>query len=540
MNPGETPVIWHGLVFAMMCLALQSYQRVGDEPPQYRGKTREIAAEYRRLTAHCLIIEDFTQPVTHMLETLILHVQAEYARSRDAETGILVMVSIMVRLAQKMGYHRDSKPYPAITPFRGEMRRRVWAFIRTADLLFSYQAGQPHMVRSCDTNTELASNLYDDELYEEMKELPPSHPMTEMTPASYMIAKAGLIFMFGRIVETVQSLNDPCYDDIIKLDQELQETKAAIPAQFQMQSAEESVGDPPQLVMQRINIDLHYWKALCVLHRKFLNCGRESSRHSYSRRTCVEASLAILRHQRTMHRESQPGGKFCKTKWMVYSLTTHDFVLAAMIVCLDLHHTAEAERAGRTMTSEMYTWSVDRRDSMYAAIEQAILIWEGLRDQSIDAYKAHTTLSIMLNKLKSQPTTRQAQQGYNFSGTALREDSNVAPEHSAAMTLGMLSSGGALKSSAGPIYESQQYQSAVVPMGEASNQGVQQQQPQQQQQQQQQQLQQQQVAAGLMLPFSPTGMALDESQFGLATAAGAGFPSMGMPSSNADWVSSSA
>src|SRR6186713_1107815 len=56
LNPSETPVIWLGLVFAMMCIALQSYSRAGDEPPEYRGKSWEMSSEYRNLTAQCLVM----------------------------------------------------------------------------------------------------------------------------------------------------------------------------------------------------------------------------------------------------------------------------------------------------------------------------------------------------------------------------------------------------------------------------------------------------------------------------------------------------
>jgi hypothetical protein len=95
LSPEETPVIWLGLVYAMMCIALQSYTRAGDEPPEYSGKSWEMSKEYRDLTAQCLVMADITQPTQGMLETLILHVHAEYARSRDAEVGILISTGII-------------------------------------------------------------------------------------------------------------------------------------------------------------------------------------------------------------------------------------------------------------------------------------------------------------------------------------------------------------------------------------------------------------------------------------------------------------
>ena len=443
LTPNETPVIWLGMVYAMMTLALQSYSRAGDEPPEYRGKTWEMAEEFRRLTAQCLLFADFTQPLMHVLETLILQVQAEYARTKDAETGVLILVSIVVRMATKMGYHRDPAPFPSITPFQGEMRRRVWTFVRQADILFSFQMGVPLMIRSSDFDTDIPRNLFDDELYEEMKALPPSRPMHEATPVSYMASKARLSVVFGKIVEVVQTLCPPTYDDILKLDEELRRVRADTPPHLAFREISESARDPANLIMQRYTLELTYQKALCVLHRKFLGRGRDSARYVYSRRTCIDGAMELLQQQATIQREIGPGGRLRSVKWFVSSLTAHDFLLAAMIVCLDLYITAEMIKTGRA-TVDMDIYSQERREAMFSALEQSLAIWENMKDNSIEAFKASTMLRVCLDKLESSKQLRPLAQGYptGFPMNADINDPNVAPEHSAAMTLGMLSSGG--------------------------------------------------------------------------------------------------
>ncbi|KAK7527682.1 uncharacterized protein IWZ02DRAFT_132902 [Phyllosticta citriasiana] len=452
--PEETPIIWLGMAYAMMCIALQSYHRAGDEPPEYRGKTWEMSSEYRRRTAQCLLKADITAPVTHMLETLILHVQGEYARSKDAELGVLVSWTIIVRLAMRMGYHRDPAPYRALSPFQGEMRRRVWCVVRKMDLLFSQQNGQPPMVRSSDATTELPRNIYDDELYEEMKMLPPSRPITEPTPCSYMITKAKLVYAFGKVVEESQALSCTSYEGVTKLDQRLRELKAAVPPHLQIRSMDESARDPATLVMQRFSLELLYLKAQIVLHRKFLGPSRENSRYAYSRRTCIDASMAMLKHQATIYRESHQGGRLRTVKWFITSLTTNDFLVAAMVIALDLYHTCETERSGRVPSTDIYSWPQDRRDEMLAAIDTVVPIWAEYSNGSMEAYKAHASLSVMLNTLKSSHSLRQAQSNFATAAAAypatanLQDDSNVAPEHSAAMTLGMLSTGALTPNSA--------------------------------------------------------------------------------------------
>ncbi|TKA82612.1 hypothetical protein B0A55_01381 [Friedmanniomyces simplex] len=482
MHPMETSTVWIGLCFAMMTLALQSYHRAGDEPPEYRGKAMELAHTFRRLTAQCLLLADITQPIAQILETLVLHVQAEYGRSRDAEPGVLLMVSLCVRLAMRMGYHRDPSPHPQIKPFHGEIRRRVWAFVRSCDVHISFQFGLPTIVRTDQCDTQMPRNVYDDELYEDMKALPSSRPTFEATPMSYMIAKTKMTLLFGRLLERVQSLTDPPpYEEVMKFDQELREARSTHPPLLQMRSFQESARDPANLIMQRLGLEMVYLRSLFVLHRRFIARGRENPRYASSRRTCIDASLQLLDHQATLYRESQPGGRLRSVKWYISSLTTHDFLLAGMMVCLDLYHTMLAERGLRKPTSPSPTspittdteYAEDRREEMLRAVDYCITIWESLQGQSMEAYKASRTLRVMAEKIRGHqrimqtmgsPGQAQQRAGAPVAGQMLpgpykghkgpgfgvfpngglgdfRED-DLPPEQSAAMTLGMLSSGG--------------------------------------------------------------------------------------------------
>ncbi|KAL1302497.1 hypothetical protein AAFC00_002887 [Neodothiora populina] len=471
-NPSETSCVFYALLYAIMTLSLQSYNRAGDEPPEYRGKTLELSISYRRTTAQCLVLADTSVPMAQMLEALLLHLQAEYSRSRDAETGVLMISCICVRMAMRMGYHRDPRPYPTITPFQAEMRRRVWSFVRQADIMFSFQFGLPSMIRSDHVDTEMPRNLYDDELHEDMTELPPSRTDSEITPMSYMIAKARLAFLFGKIVDRTQSIHmPPSYDEVMKLDAELREAHESTPQHLKLRTIQESSRDPANLVMERFGLELIYLKSQVMLHRRFIARGRDTQRYAYSRRACIDASMEMLAHQSTLHHEAQPGGRLRSVKWFISSLTTHDFLLAAMVVCLDLYHTSEVERLGRkssTGSSPMSSdvWAQDLKPQMMNALNHCIGIWDSLRDQSMEAYKASTTLRVMLEKLVAQqhamsgglqqpqqvprahmtsayPALRQGGYGVFPNGqVADVVEDEVPPEHSAAMTLGLLSSGG--------------------------------------------------------------------------------------------------
>lgn len=451
MSPNDTPVIWLGLVFAMTCIALQSYTRAGDEPPEYRGRSWAMANEYREYTAQCLAAADITSPITNMLETMILHTYADHARSRDTQAGMIVSTGIIVRLAMRMGLHRDPGPYPGITAFQGETRRRVWAAIRSMDLLFSAQAGLPPVVRPRDTNTEIPRNIFDDELFEDMSILPPSRPEVEATPTLFLINRTRLMYKLGEAVELIEVLTCASYEEVMKLDSQARELHERISPHLKIRLMDESARDPSTLIMQRFTLELLFLRIICVLHRKFISASRVNPRFSFSRRACIDASMNMLQHQATLHRECQPGGRLRNVKWFISSLTTADFLLAAMIVCSDLYHTARQERQGRRDSTDMYYWSEDRRNEMIDAIETAIGIWDGLKEHSMEAYKAHATLSVMLGQLKgghSRSQTQSFSKTPAFNASTAMDDANVAPEHSAAMTLGMLSTGGMTPNSA--------------------------------------------------------------------------------------------
>lgn len=444
-NPTQTNLVWIGMCFALMSMALNSYHRAGDEPEQFRGTTSQLSEQYAEQTAQCLVAADFTQPISYMVETLVLYALAEQSRRRDAETGLWMLQAIIIRLAMRMGLHRDSEPYASISPFLGEMRRRIWTVIRSMDIMLSFQCGLPSMICSRDTDTRLPMNIYDDEFYSDTNQLPPARPSSENTPVSYMIAHTRIIYVLGRIQELNVSLTMPAYEETMKFDAELREAYAETPEHLRLQNHNNSSLDAASIVMQRFTLELAYHKSQCVLHRKFLSRARKDARFAYSRRVCLESCLQMLEHQSTLSREGQVGGRLASVTWAVStSMTTHDFLLAAMIVALDLYFTAQAEAEGQT-SGEMYQWALERRETMFSAIEQAMKVWETLKDQSMEAFKASSILRVMIDKLRNHQMLRQQlNQNLSFANerhNGVAVDGHVAPEHSAAMTLGMMSTG---------------------------------------------------------------------------------------------------
>ena len=465
-DPSKTSIVWIAMLFAMLRLALLSYALDGDEPPEFAGKSLDLSNTYRIAMANCLILGDYTKPHQHIVETLIFHLHAEFRKNRDSEASVWVLVGIIVRLAMRMGYHRDSKMFPDITPFQGEMRRRAWTFVRQADLLFSFQISLPAMIRIGDSDTDIPRNIYDEEFDEDTTVLPPSRPMSEPTTVSYMITKARLAFGFGRVLEEVNGVRSKPYEEILKIDKGLREIFDAVPDHQKLRPMNEQSHLPVEHIISRYHIAAVYHKSQCVLHRRFLRSARNNPRYTYSRRTCLESAMALMDFQGTMHRETQENGRLRNKKSWFTSLTASDFLLAATIISIDLYserqraeaNAASAATSPRTNFSdsnsgrsgsicEAYGFTIGMKhsqDDLLRSLEESRDIWTELRDESMEAYKASEILILLIAQLKGPCGSAhgiKVQQQYG-DGHHNGLHSQVDEKQNAAMTLGLLSSGG--------------------------------------------------------------------------------------------------
>ncbi|KAE9375537.1 hypothetical protein N431DRAFT_332569 [Stipitochalara longipes BDJ] len=399
-DPSKSKIIWIGLLFGILCIAMQSYTRANEVPPEYEGTAPALIQLYRVRTAQCLTIADLTKPVDFMVETLYLYASIEYADERDGDMGSYLLSGTMMRLALQQGYHRDPSQFPNLSVFQGEMRRRIWSAVNQHDLLFSVLIGLPKCIRYAECDTQPPRNLHEEELYEDMKELPPSRPVTEDTEVSYQVVKLQVMRAYGHVTEFLNLLEPQPYDEVLKLDLKLMEARANIPPHLQLRTLEEMANDPPSRIMERFIPQLFYHKAVCLLHRKYWDSVPPEAcppgTWSYSRKSCVNSSLALLEHQATMHRASQPGGILEKFKWYHFSITNHDFLLAAMILCLDIM--SIVQRGDRP---DILEWFVTESEKLQA-IEGSRAIWAETIEDCRDAKRAVSILTSVLNKLSAK------------------------------------------------------------------------------------------------------------------------------------------
>ncbi len=129
-DPSKTPIMWLGLLYSVLCLAMLSYHKVGDEPPEWKDRSLELAALYRLRTVQCLITADYTKPVEYTVETMILYVFGEFSSRWDADLGLWLINALIARIAFRMGYHRDAKWFPSLSPFQAVSTNSVSVLAR--------------------------------------------------------------------------------------------------------------------------------------------------------------------------------------------------------------------------------------------------------------------------------------------------------------------------------------------------------------------------------------------------------------------------
>jgi hypothetical protein len=331
--------------------------------------------------------------------------------SQDATIDLSVVIGMVVRLAMRMGIHRDSKVHAGLTTFQREMRRRVWAQIRVMDTLYSFQLSLPASVRPDECDCELPQNIWNRDFdNDDTAALPPSRPLTENTEVCYIIMNTRLLLVFGRILTLTESSDTISTETVMKYEQELNEIQRDMPPHFQIPSTGELSTASLSLKKTQINLDRVYQAAQCTLYRKFL---RRDSAHVRYRGSCIDAAMILLNHQATLFLECDSLYPQNMKQRHRSTFTTHDFFIACMVIALDLHYGFESEPATLSL-QDIALWGYDRRNEMITALETSTEFWRVSREDSVEAAKAYGMFSFVLRKVKKVQQITGADSGSKF------------------------------------------------------------------------------------------------------------------------------
>jgi hypothetical protein len=380
------------------------YTRSEEGLPEALGSPTVAIAAFHRRATQCLILSKyFSSPGPYTIEALLVTQQFEFLRSKDAQLGVWLMGSVIIRLAFRMGYHRDPDAYPRIPVHQGEVRRRIWALIVQLDALTSYQIGLPAMVQDAHCDTKLPRNLFDEDFGPESKQLPSSRPETEITPILYVINKVKLSSCFREIYSRVSLGGSDDYAEIMILHQRLLTAHESISPRLRLSDLQDTVTVTPHLLLRRCTLELLFQKSLCILHRRHMTKSFIQPEFILSRSLCVEAAMSILAIQSDMLDEKKYGPILRQSKGVISSLEQTDFILAATIICLELSsgspdvlHTQEHPKFARA----------DLLEALHLSHRQLA----NMRDLSKDSQQAYEIVSRILRRLSLRESVLGPQQ----------------------------------------------------------------------------------------------------------------------------------
>ncbi|QQK47183.1 fungal-specific transcription factor domain protein [Penicillium digitatum] len=331
-DPNAVSIAWIGLLFSVMSLSTRYQQSIeGSEDPE----TPVRVHMFRENVIHCLVLCQWTRGGDYVLETLINYLTSELFLSRDSEIGLWLVQGMLVQLALSLGYHRDPQNFSSISPFAGEMRRRVWAVIVQMDLRLSSQMALPRLLKLQQYDTAEPRNLLDTDFDENTTELPESRPETEVTPVLYSLARTRIDQMNGLVSDLVNDTREHPYAEIIDLDRKLQEAEASLSPIFRWQPLSQSFMVLPQIVMHRVLLQLAIQRVTVWLHRKYLTPSYYNpAQFEYSRKACIKSAMRILEFQQIVDEETQKDGLLYPVRWMFTSSRLNAvFLLGISILC---------------------------------------------------------------------------------------------------------------------------------------------------------------------------------------------------------------
>ncbi|KAK5630323.1 hypothetical protein RRF57_006038 [Xylaria bambusicola] len=158
----QVPLSQQALLFSIYTMAIVSLS--SQEVVQILSMTREEAlTRFIRGTKLALTRANFMRNYNMtILQALALYMLSLNNRSTESHSN-WIMGGTVMRIAHKMGYHRDGEQFN-LSPFEAEMRRRIWWHIHVQDIKNAMLSGLSHSWVTTNWDTKMPLNINDSDL----------------------------------------------------------------------------------------------------------------------------------------------------------------------------------------------------------------------------------------------------------------------------------------------------------------------------------------------------------------------------------------
>jgi hypothetical protein len=447
-DPFNTPLTWIALLYGIVCLTTQAdnFRNLVIEnstsPSTPIPSLPPSRPKYLDQVEQSLIAGNYSNGGPFALEALLHYHVIEHTRYPDADVGTWLLTGMITRLGLRMGYHRDPSHFPNISPFQGEIRRRVWVLIHALDVMMSLQLGLPRVIKDGHWDTIPPRNLYDSEFDEDTLELPPSRPENEATPTLHLIAKHKLLVVIGTIADTSMMTTEQGSPSALaaekRLTARLREAYESAPPHVKFDPISRFLTNNASEIMNRLSTTLLLQKGLIVLNWHhvmprgstpglnfdLLTSGHEkTNEEDEGYRVCIEASLEILKLQEIVDYETQPGGMLFTLHLLLYSVVKHEFLMAATVLITHMFRTIASHSESQVVHENKM---LDQE--VILALRKSHGIWIRQSGRSREAMRVTNLLTMLFQKLEDLDVQQ-------FCENATLEDFTVMQSDNAGLAL---------------------------------------------------------------------------------------------------------
>ncbi|KAH6971766.1 fungal-specific transcription factor domain-containing protein [Ilyonectria sp. MPI-CAGE-AT-0026] len=305
---------------------------------------------------------------TLQVEVLLLHAQRMITpRMQDSWTSL----GSTVRMAMTMGLHRDPSEFePRIPIFQGEMRRRLWFTILDMDLHISLSCNLPCLVRDGDFTCRPPRNLDDVDLYAEMKELPPSRPIDQVTDNQMQVYAAmtlGVRMKVAHLLNRIDTIRD--YQEVLdvgtKLGRYLDDINYIFPRQGILSDAQKS-----KQWRTRVILDMHVRRPLLALYRPFA-IGAPDAPAQISRQY-LSSSMVIMKY---LDELDPMLAHFQDIAEMYHQVLKSDIIQAALSVCFFIRAAVRPGSDSTGLGTQALRMSPDSTDDYPTYNPDHLILW---------------------------------------------------------------------------------------------------------------------------------------------------------------------
>jgi hypothetical protein len=262
---------------------------------------------------------------------------------------VWISAGSVLRTAMYLGLHRDPSYFGKINTFHAEMRKRLWATVLELTVQSSLDMGMLPMISDQDYDAKPPSNVNDDDLHEQDENVALNVRSSDVyTDSSVQIAFIESLQLRLQILRQLNSLRfDLPYLECLRLSKELSEL-----CHRHTQFLKNALGISANITPFQIKLlDSLVRRFVLGLHRPYFAKANENPQYYFSRKICLDESLAIIAPATSPIAD-------VADDWTLMTYRATGFFKALILyaistVCYELDTQIEEQRATRRLTAPL-------------------------------------------------------------------------------------------------------------------------------------------------------------------------------------------